>query len=99
MREYEVKDQFFMEISHNRWGTNKLDHLLLEHGPQEFFFQHDFPGLDIVNLKVEIRYVTESPQAEDTALIMTFKAVEIGRQKLKNKEGVCADIKLNYSLN
>lgn len=81
LREYEVKDQFFMEISHNRWGSNKLDHLLLEHGPQEFFFQHDFPGLDIVNLKVEIRYVAESPQAEDTALIMTFKAVEIGRQK------------------
>ncbi|TDO22694.1 CheR family methyltransferase [Pedobacter duraquae] len=83
LREYEVKEQFFMEIAHNRWGTNKLDHLLLEHGLREFFFQHEFPGLDLVNLKVEISYVTESPVTENTALIMTFKAVEIGKQKKK----------------
>jgi len=83
LREYEVKEQFFLEIAHNRWGTDKMDGLLMENELKEFFFQHEFPGLDLVNMQVEISYVTESPVTENTALMMTFKAVEIGKQKKK----------------
>lgn len=73
MRESEIKEQFFMEIVHNRWNTNKLDALFLpEEKHPKLYLQHDFPGLGMKKLMIHVEYVPEAKQEEYRVSIVNF---------------------------
>jgi two-component system CheB/CheR fusion protein len=79
LREFEIKEQFFMEIVHNRWNTDKLDRLLLKATEnEEVYMQHDFQGVGLKKIIVNVRYLSKSK--EHTAMIIVFKEQE-GEQK------------------
>lgn len=73
MREAEIREQFFMEIVHNRWNTSKLDLLFLtEEKHPKLYLQHDFPSIGIKKLMIFLEYVPESKQDEYTVSIVNF---------------------------
>lgn len=84
-REFEVKEQFFLEIVHNRWNTTKLDSLLFNEGSDtELYMQHDFQGMGMKKLIVNVQYVSESKFNEHAAVIVTFK--QQGREQKRNRQ-------------
>lgn len=83
LREEEVKEQFFMEIVHNKWNTNKLDQLLNDEKGPELYLQHDFQGIGMKTLMVGVQYVPESGMEEHAVSILTF--VEKKREQKENQ--------------
>lgn len=79
LREFEVKEQFFMEIVHNRWNTDKLDKLLANLDLKEIYFQHEFQFLDFKRLIVSVEYMS-AHELTDNVLIVSFNEQE-SRQK------------------
>jgi two-component system CheB/CheR fusion protein len=74
LREFEIKEQFLMEVVHNKWNTDKLDAILKSGSANdEVYLQHDFPGLGNKKMIVTIERIPDT-STEDTALmIVTFK--------------------------
>lgn len=73
-REFEVKEQYFLEIVHNRWNTTQLDTLLFDPGSDtELYMQHDFQGIGVKKLIVNVQYVSENKSNDHAAVIVTFK--------------------------
>lgn len=84
-KEFEIKEHFFMEVVHNKWNTDKLDDLLLSNKKGEsLFLQHEFPGLGLLSLKINVRYVPKNSATAHTALIVTFKEQE--REQKEKRE-------------
>lgn len=85
LKEFEIKEHYFMEIVRNRWNTNKLDELLTNNtGSVEFYFQHDFQESGLMKLLVNIQYIPEQGLIEHTAMIVTFK--QQGREQEKDQQ-------------
>lgn len=82
LREDEIKEQFFMEIVHNRWNTNKLDTLLNDRQKPELYLQHDFQGIGMKTLMISVQYVPESKTEEHAVSIVTF--IEKEREQKEN---------------
>jgi two-component system CheB/CheR fusion protein len=72
LREDEIREQFFMEIVHNRWNTTKLDSLFDDKRKSELYLQHDFQGIGMKMLMISVEYVPESKTKEHAVSIVTF---------------------------
>jgi two-component system CheB/CheR fusion protein len=83
MQEPEVKEQFFLEIVHNKWHTNKLDSLLLNND-QELYVQHDFQIAGVKKLSVNVQYVSDEELNEHTVVVVTFK--QQGREQKRKQQ-------------
>ena len=80
LREFEVKEHFFIEIVHNRWNTDKLDRLLLKDSDnEEIYVQHEFQGIGIKKLIVNATYLMH--ENTHMAMIVAFKELENGQKK------------------
>jgi two-component system CheB/CheR fusion protein len=79
MSAFEINEHFFLEIVHNKWSTDKLDHLLENQAEmKEIYIQLDFQGAGTKKLIVSARYLNQSdPQS---AIIVAFKE-QSGEQK------------------
>ncbi|HKG05270.1 MAG TPA: CheR family methyltransferase [Pedobacter sp.] len=77
LRDFEIKEHFFIEIVHNKWNTDKLDKLLLKRlDNEELYVQHEFPGIGIKKLIINATYFSHA----DThmAMMVVFKELESG---------------------
>lgn len=72
LREDEIREQFFMEIVHNRWNTTKLDSLFNDRQKAELYLQHDFQEIGMKMLMISVKYVPESKTKEHAVSIVTF---------------------------
>jgi two-component system CheB/CheR fusion protein len=80
LREFEIKEHFFMEIVHNKWNTDKLDRLLLKSSDnEELYVQHEFQGIGIKKLVVNASYLSQANS--HMAMIIVFKELENGQEK------------------
>ncbi|TDQ11815.1 CheR family methyltransferase [Pedobacter metabolipauper] len=81
-REFEIKEQFFMEVVHNKWNTTKLDALLHVNSElTELYLQHEFPGMGIKKMIVYVQCISENKLNKDTVMIITFKFQEREQEK------------------
>lgn len=68
LRKEDVKDQYFLEIVHHKWDTNKLDLLVMDHTDiQDLFIQHEFRGIGVLKLRVSAKHIPNQ-----SAVILKF---------------------------
>ena len=74
LRDFEIKEQFLMEVVHNKWNTNKLD-LIMQDGALdgEIYLQHDFPGMGNRKMVVTLESIFDESSQRVVCIIMTFK--------------------------
>ncbi|MEJ7559603.1 MAG: PAS domain-containing protein [Pedobacter sp.] len=73
-REFEIKEQFLLEVVHNKWNTYKLDSLINDdtlHG--EIYLQHDFPELGNKKLIVTVERLIYRDKSDTASIIIRFK--------------------------
>jgi two-component system CheB/CheR fusion protein len=78
----DVQDQSFMELLHNRWKTNKLDHFILKQKEEsrDTFIQLAVQGAEVLNLLIQFKTIT-SKEGEDNLLsIITFNSQGFGEK-------------------
>lgn len=74
LRDFEIKEQFLMEVVHNKWNTDKLDAILKNKAySDEIYLQHDFPGLGNRKMLVTVESVMDSETKDAALIIVTFK--------------------------
>jgi two-component system CheB/CheR fusion protein len=74
LRDFEIKEQFLMEVVHNKWNTDKLDAILKNQVfSDEIYLQHDFPGLGNRKMLVTVESVIDSETKDAALIIVTFK--------------------------
>ena len=76
MQELQLIDQFFIDLCHKKWRTNKFDKLLLNSKPQAFeaLIQQETAGkgLALFTVRIEPFYAIEERGFQ--AMMVTFKA-------------------------
>ncbi|MBG6233461.1 two-component system CheB/CheR fusion protein [Pedobacter sp. CAN_A7] len=76
MQEVQLIEQFFTDICHKKWRTNKFDKLLLNNKPQAFetLIQQETAGkgLALFTVRIEPFYAIEEQSFQ--AMMVTFKA-------------------------
>jgi two-component system CheB/CheR fusion protein len=74
LRDFEIKEQFLMEVVHNKWNTDKLDSIL-KNGAynDEIYLQHDFPGLGNRKMMVTVESINDGTTNAVALIIITFK--------------------------
>ena len=82
LREDEIKEQFFMEIVHTQWNTNKLNDLFhKDRSPAEIYFQHNFQGVGLKKLLIAVNYIPRDISAEHYVSVITFIEKECEQEK------------------
>jgi two-component system CheB/CheR fusion protein len=73
LRDFEIKEQYLMEIVHNKWNTDKLDEILKnESFSDEIYLQHDFPGLGNRRMLVTVEKIPNNETVNAALVIITF---------------------------
>jgi two-component system CheB/CheR fusion protein len=73
LRDFEIKEQFLLEVVHNKWNTDKLDSIIKDdalHG--EIYLQHDFPGVGNKKMIVAVERIINN-EKETASIIISFK--------------------------
>jgi two-component system CheB/CheR fusion protein len=74
LKDFEVKEQFFMEIVVNRWKTDKLTDLFSDvKEDKSFYLEHDFPEIGLKKLTIDVSYVTEQGWKDHSTIILKFR--------------------------
>lgn len=78
LKEQDVKNQSFIEISRNVWKTNKLDDLLfhINEATDEFFLHHDFQELGIKDLYVKVESLGAGSSKDRAIFVLNFRVEE-----------------------
>lgn len=77
LKEFEVKEQFLMGIVVNRWHAEQLmQYLNTNTKNEQYLFEHNFPEIGFMKLRINIQHVTELGLNEHTASIVSFEKQE-----------------------
>lgn len=72
LRDFEIKEHFFLEVMHSKWATDKFDALLNDKETKEVYIQHEFRGIGVLNFTVNVAYLSSDKPEQDVATVVTF---------------------------
>lgn len=79
LRDFEIKEQFLLEVVHNKWNTDKLDSIIADEAvDSEIYLQHDFPGVGNKKMIVAVERKIDIKKEETGSIIISFKEKESG---------------------
>jgi two-component system CheB/CheR fusion protein len=74
LKDYEVREHFFMEIVVNRWKTDKLTDLFSgDEKDTSIYLEHEFPEIGLKKLTIELHYVKAGNNQEHATVTVVFK--------------------------